>query len=140
MTRGLLNHLDLTVTDLPRSAAFYDQVLAELGYSRSSQYAGEVPCWAIGGGSVGEFSIGLHSARTGRAHDRHSSGLHHLAFHAESREAIDRFHRFLQDRRLPVLDAPAEYEYTSGYYAVFFTDPDGIKLELVFEPRLHTSV
>lgn len=135
MTRGLLNHLDLTVTDLPGSVAFYDQVLPELGYTRSTQYAGEVPCWAIG-----EFSIGLHPARSGRAHDRYSPGLHHLAFHAESREAVDRFHRFLQDRHLPVLDAPAEYEYTSGYYAVFFTDPDGIKLELVFEPRLHTSV
>jgi glyoxylase I family protein len=31
-----------------------------------------------------------------------------------------------------VLDAPREYpEYVPGYYAVFFADPDGIKLELV---------
>ena len=31
---------------------------------------------------------------------------------------------------------PAEYGYTPGYYAVFFADPDGIKLEVVFEPQL----
>ena len=35
-----------------------------------------------------------------------------------------------------ILDPPAEYGYTPGYYAVFFADPDGIKLEVVFEPEL----
>ena len=34
-----------------------------------------------------------------------------------------------------ILDAPAEYDYTPGYYALFVADPDGIKLELVHEPR-----
>lgn len=31
-------------------------------------------------------------------------------------------------------DAPQEYDYTPGYYAVFFADPDGMKLEVVYEP------
>ena len=34
-----------------------------------------------------------------------------------------------------VLDAPAEYpQYGAGYYAVFFSDPDGLKLEFVHAP------
>lgn len=33
-----------------------------------------------------------------------------------------------------ILDPPREYDYTPGYYAVFFTDPDGIKLEVVHVP------
>jgi glyoxylase I family protein len=37
---------------------------------------------------------------------------------------------------IPILDPPAEYDYTPGYYAVFFADPDGLKLEVVFEPQL----
>jgi hypothetical protein len=41
--------------------------------------------------------------------------------------ALDRL-----DQRFDVLDAPAEYpEYGRGYYAVFFADPDGLKLEAV---------
>jgi len=42
------------------------------------------------------------------------------------------------DRRIgaTILDAPAEYDYTPGYYAVFFADPDGLKLEVVHEPAL----
>ena len=35
-----------------------------------------------------------------------------------------------------ILDAPAHYDYTPGYYAVFFADPDGLKLEVVYEPSL----
>jgi hypothetical protein len=34
-----------------------------------------------------------------------------------------------------VLDAPAEYDYEPGYYAVFFTDPDGMKLEFLHVPE-----
>jgi predicted lactoylglutathione lyase len=34
-----------------------------------------------------------------------------------------------------VTDPPKEYDYLPGYYAVFFTDPDGLKLELVHVPR-----
>jgi hypothetical protein len=51
---------------------------------------------------------------------------------------VDRFHEFLVREGIPVLDAPAEYpEYGAGYYAVFFADPDGMKLELVHFPWGH---
>jgi catechol 2,3-dioxygenase-like lactoylglutathione lyase family enzyme len=54
---------------------------------------------------------------------------------AASRDEVDAFHAMLVREGLTVLDAPAEYDYTPGYYAVFFADPDGLKLELVHEPR-----
>ena len=69
MPRGFPHHLDLTVTDLPRSIAYYDKVLGELGYARTGEYAGDVPCWVIGKGT-NVFSIGLHLALTDAAHDR----------------------------------------------------------------------
>ena len=69
-------------------------------------------------------------------HDRYSPGLHHLAFTSPSRAAVDSFHLSLLDLGLSVLDAPADYpEYALGYYAVFFADPDGVKLEYVFTPN-----
>jgi glyoxylase I family protein len=134
MHSGLINHLDLTVTDLAVSCDFYDKVLGRLGYLRSSEYAGVVPCWVLSR-SGATLSIGLHEATASAPHDRYSAGLHHLAFHLSSREEVDSFHEFLLQERITVLDAPAEYDYTPGYYAVFFCDPDGIKLELVYEPR-----
>jgi catechol 2,3-dioxygenase-like lactoylglutathione lyase family enzyme len=86
----------------------------------------------------GFFTIALkaaHPERRTAAHDRHAPGLHHLAFHADSRADVDDFH-FVVGIGATVLDPPAEYDYTPGYYAVFFADPDGIKLEVVFEPEL----
>jgi len=139
MRNGLINHLDLTVTDLVASSAFYDKVLGKLGYKRIGEYAGEVPCWApsLAGAS---FSIGIHKAKVTTPHNRYAAGLHHLAFHLSSRREIDNFHEFLVGERIHVLDAPAEYDYTPGYYAVFFADPDGIKLEVVYEPRFDSPI
>jgi glyoxylase I family protein len=137
--RGSLSHLDLTVADLQRSVEFYDRVLGRLGYRRRDAAGAGVPCWSISDPSGGCFTIALKPARpesgtTG--HDRYAPGLHHLAFHADSRQDVDEFHGFLRGIGATILDPPAEYGYTPGYYAVFFADPDGIKLEVVFEPEL----
>jgi glyoxylase I family protein len=70
-----------------------------------------------------------------RKHDRYSPGLHHFAWNAESREEVDSFHDLRLGRGVEVLDPPAEYDYEPGYYAVFFSDPDGLKLELVHVPN-----
>jgi len=135
MQRGMINHLDLTVADLEVSCAFYGKVLGRLGYTRTLEYEGSAPCWVLAGPNFA-VSIGLHKAKVATPHDRFSVGLHHLAFHLTSRAEIDGFHEFLVHEQITVLDAPAEYDYTPGYYAVFFADPDGMKLELVHEPRL----
>ena len=47
---------------------------------------------------------------------------------------VDRVHELLVALGADVLDAPAEYDYNPGYYAVFFRDPDGFKLEVVHLP------
>ncbi|TDJ24241.1 MAG: bleomycin resistance protein [Gammaproteobacteria bacterium] len=126
------HHVDLTVTDLETSVDFYHQVLTELGFERVPVNPGDAPCWEIRDDPV--FGIALHRARSAARHDRYAAGLHHLAFRARSKAQVDRFFRFLTARGIEILDAPAEYQYTPGYYAVFFADPDGLKLELVYEP------
>lgn len=126
------DHLDLTVNDLGRSQPFYEKVLAELGFRRAPD----------SGPSVifhnGITSLALRAAKErsrGQAFDRYRVGLHHWALRAKRRRDVDDFHAFLVNEGLPVLDAPAEYpEYGTDYYAVFFSDPDGMKLELVHFP------
>ncbi len=141
MRRGTLAHVDLTASDPGRSIPFYDAVLGRLGYTRGPPEPDNTAAagWGIYDGNGSIFSIALEPARgpnAGRAHDRYSAGLHHIAFHAESRQDIDEFHDFLLEIGATILDPPAEYpEYEPGYYAVFFADPDGLKLELVHTPR-----
>lgn len=53
---------------------------------------------------------------------------------ADSREQVDRFYEHLKSIDADILNAPAEYGYMPGFYAVFFTDPDGVKLELAHTP------
>ena len=83
-------------------------------------------------------SIGIRSAsgaNAGRTHDRYSPGLHHLAWTAASRADVDAMYAHLQEIGAVILDAPAEYpKYGPEYYAVFFADPDGLKLEYVYKP------
>ena len=125
-----IEHVDLTVNDVACSEIFYDQVLGALGFRRIED---DDPRWVNAHLSI---AIRPSAAANRDVHfDRYRSGLHHLAFKAKSRSDIDEFHRFLVEARLPVLDAPAEYpQYGERYYAVFFADPDGIKLELVHFP------
>ena len=114
-------------------------VLGRLGYEPMPEAGAGAPCWGVRDAAGGVFSIalqrsdGLNSLRT---HDRYAPGMHHFAFHADSREDVDAFHGFLLELGAAILDPPTEYDYTPGYYAVFFADPDGLKLEVVFEPEL----
>jgi len=133
MPLGGINHLELSVTDLDRSAAFYDKVLGWMGYSRLPTHEQELIIWLRPG--VGAIILNPADPDTAnKVHDRYAPGFHHLAFDAENRQQVDAFHAMLVQEGIAVLDAPAEYDYTPGYYAVFFSDPDGLKLELVHMP------
>ena len=73
-----------------------------------------------------------------RRSDRYAPGMHHMAFHAESPADVDRIHRALLEAGATVLDPPADYTgrrgYTPGYYAAFYADPDGIRIEVAHIP------
>ena len=136
---GLIHHLDLNVSDLERSRAFYDRVLRQMGYvpvnySTPGELSGYD--WIAPTTTGIRLSIGLYRARNSAAvHDRFAPGIHHLAFHADSRERVDQLYQTLLEMKAQILDPPKDYpKYEPGYYAVFFLDPDGIKLEYVFTP------
>jgi glyoxylase I family protein len=68
-------------------------------------------------------------------YDRYEVGVHHVAFAASERWMVDERAAWLADRGAPIESGPREYSYIAGYYAVFFYDPDGIKLEIVHVPH-----
>jgi len=67
-------------------------------------------------------------------YDRYAVGVHHVAFSAGSRAAVDERTDWLRSAGAVIESGPEEYDYAPGYYAVFFYDPDGIKLEIVHKP------
>ncbi len=137
MKRGDIHHFDLTVRDAVASRPFYEAVLGFMGYRVVDEYDKGFDIDLVDDTGL-VASIAILKARgenAGRAHDRYSPGLHHLAWFADSRADVDAMHALLQSIGASILDAPADYpRYGPGYYAVFFADPDGLKLEYVFKP------
>lgn len=131
-----IHHIDLTVADLAAAKRFYQPVMEYLGYKMTDDSAED-----LGFATGDEHASGIvfhpaHPESAGRKHDRYSPGLHHLAFRANSRDEVDGLYQVLQKLGAVILDPPALY-YPPNYYAVFFADPDGMKLEFVFNPGGH---
>jgi catechol 2,3-dioxygenase-like lactoylglutathione lyase family enzyme len=131
-----VHHVDLVVSSIERSLPFYTALLAPLGYHRVGEVEGErgETIWYISGPGT---SIGLREAQSDSGeYDRYRVGLHHIAFEAESRAQIDERAAWLQTQGVEIESVPQEYTYKAGYYAVFFYDPDRLKLEIVHVPGL----
>jgi len=128
------DHIDLTVNDLQRSTRFYERVLGTLGFTLFKEESPSESAIFVNGVT----SIGIrppNTANRNAAFDRYRVGLHHLAFRAARRDDVDALHAWLVAEGYEVSDPPADYpEYGKDYYAVFFPDPDGMKLELVHFP------
>jgi glyoxylase I family protein len=130
-----VHHVDLVVTSIERSLPFYSALLGPLGYHRISEVEGErgETIWYLGGPGT---AIGLREAHSDQPHDRYAVGLHHLAFEADSRARVDELAAWARGQGVEIESEPQEYAYIPGYYAVFFYDPDGLKLEVVHVPGL----
>jgi catechol 2,3-dioxygenase-like lactoylglutathione lyase family enzyme len=124
-----IEHIVLHVGDLERSAKFYEAVLGFLDFHREWEFDrvigwdnGDTMVWireADARGKKRKFKLG-------------EIGLHHYAFEMARREHVDELYALLKKHNVTVVDAPADYpSYGEGYYAVYFLDPDGIKLEAV---------
>jgi glyoxylase I family protein len=134
--RGRFHHVDLNVANLAASRRVYGPVLEFLGYKMIKDDAQGCE-WDLVSDGDG-CSLGLRpcvAELSEHAHKRYAPGLHHLAWNAQSRADVDAVHCLLQDHNITILDAPKHYpQYSGDYYAVFFEDPDGMKLEVVHAP------
>jgi catechol 2,3-dioxygenase-like lactoylglutathione lyase family enzyme len=130
-----VHHVDLVVSSLERSLAWYRELLAPLGYGGISEIVGERAEKVFYLGGPGVIEVGLREALVEGTYDRYRVGLHHLAFSAPSREVVNERHRWLVERGAKIENEPREYTYLPGYYATFFYDPDGIKLEILHVPE-----
>jgi glyoxylase I family protein len=141
MPTGDIHHIRLAVKNLSESTDFYTNLLGALGYTMVHQTVDKVSFHHLDR----PLAVILSQAQTRliRRSSRGAPGLHHLAFHAESKGEVDRIYLnvLLRFEQIRILDPPCECpEYSPGYYAVFFEDPNGIKLEIAFTPaHFHQS-
>jgi len=135
----LLGHVDVVVSSLGRSLPFYRELLGPLGIDSEREMEGERGeriIYFSGEGYLG--ALGLREKQSDAhpvPYDRYGVGLHHVALLVRSREQIDERADWLRRHGAEIESGPREYDYKPGYYAVFFYDPDGIKLELFHWPR-----
>jgi glyoxylase I family protein len=132
-----IDHVYLTVSDFARSEAFYDAVMEKLGQHKGDKaIAGEPHAHYIGP----QFQLTIRPAKTERAHDPYAPGLHHVCFQVASRADVDRCHASLVAIGVAATPPHIYAEYNPEYYATFFEDPDGIRLEIVAETGYRRTV
>ena len=126
------NHLQIYVSNSKVSLPFYKNLLLYLGYKIVDEDETHL------GMRNGLTDIWLKQAPSDAKimkYSRRNVGVNHLAFGVSKKEDVDKFFReFLVLRGIkPLYNSPRAFpEYTEKYYAVYFEDPDKIKLEVVF--------
>ena len=119
-----VDHIVIRVGDFKKSKAFYGKLLGFLGFKPMEHYA-EAAGWSNG---RTRFWIGeTDAAGKQRGYRIGDIGFHHYAFELGSRAEVDALGAFVKELGACIVDPPAEYY--DDYYAVFFLDPDGLKLE-----------
>jgi len=117
----VIDHVTLRVSDFLASKAFYETVLAPVGYSEPwSDEEQRAADW-------GDLSISQD--------DQPLSENVHLAFAARNRAEVEEFHRVAIQAGYRDNGLPGERKYHKGYYAAFILDPDGNNVEAVFHDR-----
>jgi catechol 2,3-dioxygenase-like lactoylglutathione lyase family enzyme len=125
MSRRLFDHIDLRVKNRENVQRFYSEVLPALGF-RVDKSGEQWGLFEAEGGKAVEFFCFEEEAG-------HHPNANRIAFWAESRAAVDKVAEVVRQAGGKNVEGPELcLEYSPGYYAVFFEDPDGNKLEVCY--------
>jgi catechol 2,3-dioxygenase-like lactoylglutathione lyase family enzyme len=134
--KAFLYHVQINVSDAAISLPFYRALFAYLEYTTIMETRDVL---AVSNGTTDFWLIETPAERRDAAFHRKNTGLNHVAFGVRERGDIDRFvEEFLRPRGItPLYGSPHDHpEYRPGYYAVFFEDPDRLKVEIAHVPGL----
>jgi catechol 2,3-dioxygenase-like lactoylglutathione lyase family enzyme len=124
MKTRCFDHIDLRVTDMKAAKKFYRKFLPQLGFvhEKPGRYHA---FYSAGGDKPSEF-LGFTQDK------KHKPNGTRIAFWADTREEVDQIAKLVRDAGGKNLEGPeiCTSLLPSGYYAFFFEDPDGNKLEI----------
>src|SRR5207244_968236 len=119
-----LDHIDLRVKDFERAMKFYEKLLPELGFTCNRSDSEWGTFYSVGPDKPSEF-FGFTEDRN------HQPNGTRIAFWADTRAEVDRLAKTVRDAGGKNLEGPEVcVDYSPGYYALFFEDPDANKLEV----------
>lgn len=127
MAKGLLHHIEIYVSDLNKTANFWGWLLEELGYTFYQKWdSGQ--SWNLDDTYI--VFVQVENRFSDITYHRCRVGLNHLAFHANSRQNVDEITEKLVEKGLNIL-YQNHHPYAGGdnHYAVYFEDPDRIKVD-----------
>jgi len=122
-----IDHIYIAVSELRSAEEFYDRVFLNLGFRKNG--------FSIGGDPHVQyynrhFGYVLRPAKTIQAHDSYAPGLHHFCLRVESATHVHDAANALREAGVAVSEPKTYPEYASDYVACFFSDPDGLRLEI----------
>lgn len=123
-----IDHIYISVSELVRSEQFYDCVLQHaLGFRKNR--------FALGGEPHIQyfnrhFGFVLRPARLTQPHQPYAPGLHHFCLRVDSADAVREVAEQLRAAGIDASAARLYPDYAEDYVASYFTDPDGVRLEL----------
>jgi catechol 2,3-dioxygenase-like lactoylglutathione lyase family enzyme len=122
-------HVDIRVRDMEAALAFYGALLPALGFTRT--FHG--PLWKVFAAEGDLPSVAYFALIEDL---EHLANKNRIAFWAETPADVDRLAGVALDAGARVTSGPQHYpEYGPGYYAVYFEDPSGNRLEVVHRSR-----
>lgn len=123
-----IDHIYIAVSDLSRSEIFYDSVLLDtLGFRKNKFTLGGEPHIQY---CNRQFGYVLRPAGTEANPDALSPGLHHLCLRVDTPENVATVAAQLCAVGIAASEAKLYPVYAPDYWATYFTDPDGIRLEV----------
>ncbi|MGF6952165.1 catechol 2,3-dioxygenase-like lactoylglutathione lyase family enzyme [Neobacillus sp. B4I6] len=125
----MLHHLEIYVSSLSKTIEFWGWFLTEIGYEPFQKWESGFS-WKHGETYI--VFVQADDRFLDIPYHRSRVGLNHLAFQAVSREQVNQMTLQLKEKGVNIL-YPDKHPFAGGgsHYAVFFEDPDRIKVELV---------
>lgn len=122
-----IDHIYVAVSNLERSEKFYDVVMSILGFRKQRFHIeGEQHIQYYNR----HFGYVLRPARSNGPHDSYAPGLHHFCLRVQGEKEVKDAASMLKKQNISVSEPKRYPEYAPDYFAVFFTDPDGVRLEI----------
>lgn len=119
-------HIDLRVRELVPAQAFYEALLPALGFTE--RYHGEA--WKVWATTEELPATAYFAITEGR---NHVPSENRIAFWVATPEDVDRLAEVAREAGAE-LSGPKLMPYGPGYYAIFFADPSGNRLEIYHRP------
>jgi glyoxylase I family protein len=123
-----IDHIYIAVRDIQRSEAFYDMAMPLLGFRKNAFSLGGAPHVQYFNRHFGY--VLRPAAANAPSYGSYHPGLHHLCFRVENEAAVEAVAREFKAAGIACSEPRRFPEYAPDYHAIFFEDPDGIRLEV----------